>query len=466
MREEPPLTPTSSIPVPQGWASSLEELLAVGRGKRQELPRSAHAFAPATGRDPIALLEASNSRRLPELVPIRHGRMAASPFAFFRGAAAVMAHDLASQPHTGLMVQACGDAHLLNFGLFATPERNLVFDLNDFDETHPAPWEWDVKRLATSAILAARQNRLAPSQCQQVARTCLGAYRRHLHTYVRKGPLEVWYARVDAAQLLQEAPSAAERRRREVLIARAQRRDHAHTLPKITTLENGRCRFLDQPPWLSHAVAQPGWQHRALGYLHDYCASLPLERQTLVRRYRLEDMVNKVVGVGSVGLRCYLLLAVAPQGETLILQAKEAQRSVLEPYTAPSPFQHMGERVVSGQRLLQSSSDLFLGSYRSSVSGREYYIRQLRDQKLAFPLLEMKAESLSAYVELCGRTLARAHCKGGEAAPIAGYLGSGERFDEACLAFAEAYANQTESDHAALCTAVATGRLQAIREDR
>lgn len=442
-----------------------QERLEVGKRLRTQVPRSAHAHwqPPAGRRDPIDILEESNQGRLSELTPIRYGRMLRSPFTFLRGSAALMASDLATLPSTGIRVQVCGDCHLLNFGLFATPERNLVFDLNDFDETLPAPWEWDIKRLAVSFVTAGRDNNHADAESQLAAQTCMRAYREHLRQYSNMNPLEVWYTRLDAETIIALATDEEARKFRRQIAEKARSRVIEHVFPKTTTLVGGRHRFADQPPLLYHP-SEPDWETRIREALEDYRQSLTDDRCRLLDRFRLEDVAIKVVGIGSVGTRCYVALFFSEDNHPLILQVKEARRSVLEPYAGLSLYEHEGERVVAGQRLMQSSSDIFLG-WLKGRQGTDFYVRQLRDMKMSFPIEGMSEVRLQRYAEFCGWTLARAHAKGGDAATISGYLGKGDAFDEAVAEFAVAYADQVERDHAALVEAVATGRVEALAED-
>ena len=352
------------------------ERLAAGKALRERVARESHAAwkAPRQGRDPIAILEASNRGRLQELVPIRHGRMVRTPFTFPRGSAALMAHDLATLPSTGIRVQACGDCHLLNFGAFATPERNLVFDLNDFDETLPAPWEWDLKRLVVSFQIAARDNRLSDASGQRAVMACVRAYREHLRECSKMRPQEVWYQRLDAETLIEAAPDAKGRKFRQQIADRARERVIENLFPKITTQVDGRHRIVDQPPILFH-MAEPDFEERVREAAADYRDSLPDERRVLLARYRLEDIALKVVGIGSVGTRCFIGLLFSEDGHPLILQFKEAVRSVLEPYAGKSAYANQGQRVVVGQRLMQSSSDIFLGWVRGR-RGHDFYVRQ------------------------------------------------------------------------------------------
>ena len=440
------------------------ERLAFGKALREQVPLESHAAwkVPRSGRDSLRVLEDSNRGRLEELVPIRYGRMARSPFTFLRGSAGLMAHDLAVTPTTGVRVQACGDCHLLNFGGFATPERRLVFDLNDFDETLPAPWEWDLKRLAVSFLVAGRDNRLSDGDSVATVLECVRAYREHLRACSRMRPLEVWYQRLDAQTLVKAAPGARERKLRQQIADRARERVLENLFPKITTLVDGRHRLVDQPPILFH-VAEPDFEQRVQEGLADYRESLSDERRVLLDRYRLEDCALKVVGIGSVGTRCYIGLLFSEDGHPLILQFKEAVRSVLEPHAGASAYDNQGQRVVVGQRLLQSSSDIFLGWVRGR-RGHDFFVRQLRDMKMSMPVDGFSAVQLRRYARICGWTLARAHAKSGDAATISGYLGKGDAFDRARGEFALAYADQTRKDHAALVKAIRSGRVKALLE--
>jgi uncharacterized protein (DUF2252 family) len=444
---------------------SREERIQIGKSLRERLPRSSHAIwqPPAAGREPIEIIEASNRGRLQELIPIRYGRMLRSPFTFLRGSAALMAYDLATTPKTDIIVQACGDCHLLNFGFFATPERNLVFDINDFDETLPAPWEWDLKRLVVSFVIAGRDSDLSDQESKAAAIDCARSYREHLREYSRLSPLEVWYTRIGVEQVIEMAPDEKTRKIREQMMTKARERIIEHLYPKIVTQTAGRNRFVDQPPILYH-VNEPDWETLVREGLEDYRQSLPEERRVLFDRYRLEDFALKVVGIGSVGTRCYIALFFSEDNHPLILQVKEACPSVLEPYTAKSQYENQGQRVVTGQRLMQSSSDIFLG-WTQGRRGNNFYLRQLRDMKFSLPIEGVSAAQLQRYAEFCGWTLARAHAKSGDAATISGYLGKGDQFDLALGEFAIAYAEQTERDHAALVEAVKTGRVEALVEE-
>ena len=444
---------------------SREDCLAAGKALRESVPRSSHAAwkAPAERRDPIEILEESNRDRLPELVPIRYGRMLRSPFTFLRGSAGLMAYDLATTPTAGLRVQACGDCHLVNFGLFATPERNLVFDLNDFDETLPAPWEWDLKRLAVSLAVAARDSKLSDADAREIVLECVCAYRERLREYSRMSPLEVWYTRLDMESIIAMAPDEKAKQVRKSLSQKARQRVIEHLFPKIAAKAGRGHRLVDQPPILFH-VTEPGFEEAVREGFADYRESLSDERRILFDRYRLEDFALKVVGIGSVGTRCFIGLFFDDDNHPLILQVKEACRSVLEPYAGKSHFDNQGQRIVMGQRLMQSSSDIFLGWTRGR-QGKDFFVRQLRDMKFSIPVEGMSAVQFKRYAQFCAWTLARAHAKSGDAATFSGYLGKGDTFDKAMEKFALAYADQNERDHAALVKAVSSGRLEALVEE-
>jgi uncharacterized protein (DUF2252 family) len=432
---------------------------------RRNVPRAEHRTwkVAEAHRDPIDILEKSSGGRLPELVPIRYARMAHSPFAFLRGAAAVMAYDLAGTPVTGLQTQLCGDCHLLNFGLFGTPERQLVFDLNDFDETHPGPWEWDLKRLAASFAVAVRDNHASDDAASDVVAECARSYRRRMREYAGMSPLETWYAKLEWETLIASARGSEAKKFGRQLALQARRRIAEHLFPKIANADGGRHRLIDQPPVLFHVAEQDAGE-RVLDAISQYRLTLPEDRRVLLDRYELEDFAFKVVGVGSVGTRCFIALMISGDADPLLLQFKESGRSVLEPYTRQSGYDHQGQRIVMGQRLMQSSSDIFLGWARGQ-QGNEFYVRQLRDMKLSIPLEQLNVRGMKRYARLCGWTLARAHAKAGDAAAISGYLGRSDRFDRALAAFAVAYADQTVRDHAALVQAIRSGRVDALSEE-
>jgi uncharacterized protein (DUF2252 family) len=446
-----------------------------GRAARKAAPRSSHAgFEPAPGRtDPVETLERQARTRVPELVPIRYGRMLASPFAFYRGAAAIMAEDLAGTPRSGLQVQCCGDAHLSNFGLFASPERRLVFDLNDFDETHPGPWEWDVKRLAASLLIAAQSNDYRGKDRRAVVLDCVGTYREAMAQFAGMRNLEVWYARVEVESVLEQFASQFKPRQvkdTRKAMAKAQTRDSMSAFAKLTEVVDGEVRIIDQSPLIVpiDRIAQGAERTRLRKDLRRllgvYSASLPLDRRRLLDQFEIADVARKVVGVGSVGTRAWIALLLGPIGvDPLFLQLKEAQPSVLEPHTGASEFANAGERVVVGQRLMQASSDILLGWMRvDELAGeKDYYGRQLKDWKGSAEIERMAPDGMAAYGRLCGWTLARAHARTGDRVAIAAYLGSGDGFDRAILAFAEDYAEQNRRDHRALQAAVDNGRITA-----
>jgi uncharacterized protein (DUF2252 family) len=410
--------------------------------------------------DPIAILERSNEFRVPELVSIRFGRMMASPFTYFRGAPAVMAADLATTTSSGIIVQACGDAHLLNFGLFATPERNLAFDVNDFDETHPAPWEWDVKRLCTSLVIAAREDQCTAEMTAEAARTAAREYRAHMLEFSQMGRLDVWYERIDIQRIAEASQEFATAF--EPMLKKAHRHTSQGALPKLTEVVDGRRKLIDEPPLIVHGrdIEDPF----VLGAIRHYRESLEPERRVLFDHYQLVDIARKVVGVGSVGARAFVVLFVGRDGaDPLFLQLKEAMPSVLAPYVPGFTFEHQGERVVHGQRLMQAASDVFLGwTDNADGQNRHYYVRQLRDMKLSADVGSMTPTQLVEYGMVCGWTLARAHAKTGDSPQIAGYLGDDDEFDKAMVEFAVAYADQNEADYSAFTRAVNTGRLFAI----
>jgi uncharacterized protein (DUF2252 family) len=412
--------------------------------------------------DPVDVLIASNAARMPELVPIRIGRMLASPFAFLRGSAAVMAGDLATTPRTGSMVQLCGDAHLLNFGVFASPERRLVFDLNDFDETYRGPWEWDVKRLAASFVIASRENGYTEATCRDMARTVAWEYRRMIRAYAGMRALQVWYAAIPIETIIKRVERARDHGELAISIDEARRRDHIRALGKLSIKQPGGGWLIrDRPPLLRRLPADDPGRAILPALYAAYLRSLAPDRRILVEKHRLLDVALKVVGVGSVGTRCYIALLAGPAGGPLILQVKEATTSVIAPYVRGRRYRHQGLRVVTGQRIMQAVSDSFLGWTISPITGTEYYVRQLHDMKYGIDIGGLRAPGMRLYAEVCAWALARAHARSGNPAEIAGYLGAGANFDVAIAAFGVAYADQTERDHAALVVAVKAGRIAA-----
>lgn len=442
--------------------SSRKERYAAGKALRQACPRRTHAETPKRDRDPVAMVEDADKGRLANLIPVRHGRMMESPFAFFRGTANIQAADLAAgPPPSGITVQACGDSHLVNFGGFATPERELVFDVNDFDETFPAPWEWDLKRLTASVVLAGRWRSLSDADAQDAAQRAARAYRTAMTRYADCKTMDVWYDKLSMTELRDEfrLDKMTEAEIQEVTDRAS---DHAaeQVFHKLVDTEDGPPRIIDQPPLLYHPTGKQKSIWTTTGpYLKQYRDSLSADRQALFDRWTPVDVAFRVVGVGSVGTRCLVLLMMADQDDPLFLQIKEARASVLAPYVAAKPFDNQGQRVVVGQRLMQSASDVFLGWGRNA-DGTDFYIRQLRDMKTSFDITRMGARLLSSYADLCGRALARAHAKGGDPAMIAGYLGAGEAMDEAMARYAAAYADQVEADYHLFARAVRSGRLQ------
>jgi uncharacterized protein (DUF2252 family) len=446
-------------------ADLADERREAGRALRAVVPRSAHDewTAGAGRRDPVAVLEDQAATREPDLVPIRYARMAESPFAFFRGAAAVMAMDLATTPVTGLQVQACGDAHVTNFGQFATPERNLIFDINDFDETLPGPWEWDVKRLCASLAVVARGHGFSSSKCDGVVTTAARTYRQCLADSARLRALDIWYDRIHIDQVISHFP----RRYRPLVerdVARSRRKTHLRAVAKLTATTGGEVGFVEDPPLLVHLDNTEFDMDDVAPMIESYRASLSDDLRTLFDRYRLVDVARKVVGVGSVGTRCWITLFEGPSrpdGDHLILQIKEAPPSVLQPYVAEAAPEHQGHRVVTGQRLTQAASDIFLGWTQGPRSGRHYYVRQLWDFKGQGDPLKMDLSNLTYYGALCAWALARAHARTGDPAQLSGYLGNGSRFDRSMAVFSAAYARTSEQDHAALVEAIASGRVEA-----
>lgn len=459
--------PAAPTPMLDPAHRSHAEHETVGKALRQTVSRDSHAKwkKPADRVDPITFLQASDAERLPDLVPIRWGRMLASPFAFYRGSAGLMAADLAKTPTTDLRVQACGDCHLMNFGGFATPERSIIFDMNDFDETLPAPFEWDVKRLAASFVLAARSLGFSDAKGREAAETAARNYRKRLREFAEMHPTEVWYARLTADDLIETLPK---NKRKEVLdrIEKALDRSGSEMdFPKLGQVVGGQPSIRDAPPLLFHpeVTRLPAFKGVIDAMLAQYRETLSEDRRTLLDRYRPMDAAIKVVGIGSVGRRCWILLMMSTSNEPLFLQFKEAAASVLEPFAGASAYPHHGQRVVMGQRLMQPTSDIFLG-WVTGANGVHFYVRQLRDAKIK-PLIEtFDEEMLDLFAKSCGTVLARAHAKAGGVSQISGYLGSGEDFDEAMGRFGIAYADQAERDHAALKAAVRQGKVRIMQE--
>jgi uncharacterized protein (DUF2252 family) len=459
---------TTEHPVPGLPKLSAADVSAAGKRLRDMVSRQVQGLwkRPSDREDPLDLLRDSDVGRQPHLLPIRYGRMLQSPFTFYRGAAAVMAADLAKTPATGIRVQACGDCHLLNFGGFATPERNILFDINDFDETSPAPWEWDVKRLVASFVLAARSNSMTDDDGRAAAVACARNYREHLDKYSKMSPLEIWYERITAEDIVSLLSDAGVKTRIRKRIAKAKGKTGSEIdYPELAGMVGGHIRIHDSPPLIFHpAEAQAkDFQSFMDENIAAYRKSLADDRRALLDRYQVVDAAMKVVGIGSVGTRCAIALMMSVANEPLFLQFKEARKSVLERYAGKNPYPHHGQRVVMGQRLMQPATDVFLG-WITSTRGLHGYVRQLRDAKIK-PLVEtFDAEMLKAFGQACGWVLARAHAKAGSPIRISGYLGSSDTFDEAMGKFAVAYADQTERDHAALKAAVRAGKIKVHLE--
>jgi uncharacterized protein (DUF2252 family) len=457
------------------------ERAARGKEARAAVPRDSHAvFDPPPGRpDPISLLEEQAKSRVPELVPVRRGRMMVSPFTFYRGAALPMASDLAATPVSGLAVQACGDAHLSNFGIFGSAERRLVFDVNDFDETLPGPWEWDVKRLAASLEVAARGNGFPVKDRRGIVTAAVARYRQAMRAFAGMTNLDVWYAHADMDDLRAQFDAQLKERQRKMVdkgLAKARTRDSMQEVAKLTRIVDGRPRIIADPPLLVPVTDLlpkeqdlAAFQAQLKDLIAKYRRTLETDRRFLLETYEVADMARKVVGVGSVGTRCWIILMLGrDESDPLFLQVKEAQASVLSPFAGASKYTNMGQRVVAGQRLMQASSDIFLGWQRTEAGldgqQRDFYVRQLRDWKYSIDIETLVPSGMRIYGELCGWTLARAHARSGDRIAIAAYLGGSDVFDKAITKFAAAYADQNERDHKSLVDAVASGRLTAERD--
>ncbi len=436
----------------------------VGRAMRVQTPRESHAeftLDKKGRRDPIQLLMESSEGRIQNLIPIRYGRMVSSAFAFFRGAASIMASDLHETPSSNYAVQSCGDCHLMNFGAFATPERNIVFDINDFDETFPAPWEWDLKRLAASFAIASRNNGHKRSDGRKAVVRMVQCYRDKLRELSEMKTLEAWYSYLDYEELIELTSDSQLKKRRKKILAKAMGRDSLAEFVKLAHVIDGEPKIRDQPPLIYHeeGCETPEYQAKIKNSLERYRESLPVERRVLLDRYELVDNAIKVVGVGSVGTICGIVLFFAAEKDPLFLQVKEARQSVLEPYSDFKSIESNGARVVTGQKLMQAASDLFLGHYINS-DGRHFYVRQLRDVKVS-PLVEIYSpENMLCYARNCGWALARAHARSGDPAIISGYIGKGDDFPNAVAQFADIYLDQNEKDHERLKDAVKQGLIE------
>jgi uncharacterized protein (DUF2252 family) len=456
-------------------AATPEERAATGKTAREKVPRSSHGQweSPANREDPVDLLEGQAKTRVPELVPIRYGRMLASPFTFFRGAAAIMAMDLANTPDSGLRVQACGDAHLSNFGIFAAPDRRLVVDVNDFDETLPGPWEWDLKRLAASFEIAGRDRDFTPAETRAAVLRAVRAYREAMREFATMGNLDVWYARLDVETLLAELATVANPKELKAVqknVAKAEQKNSLKAFDRLVREVDGEPRFMSDPPLLvpGRELVSADQLELVEGRLREllgsYRESLKGDRRHLFDSYRFVDLARKVVGVGSVGTRAWVVLMMGRDGrDPLLLQAKEAEASVMEPYVGASEFGNHGERVVEGQWLMQAASDILLGwlpAIGMDDRNRDFYVRQLWDGKRSIEVETLPPKGLEIYGRVCGWTLARAHARSGDRIAIAAYVGKGETFDEAIADFSERYADQNELDYAELAGAAKSGRIE------
>jgi uncharacterized protein (DUF2252 family) len=456
--------PSSFAPRP-----SRAELIALGKAMRDKCPRSSHAVwkPPQDRPDPVRLIEISNEGRIPELIPLRHGRMLQSPFTFYRGGALNMAVDLAGTPATGYRVQACGDAHLGNFRCFATPERRVIFDIHDLDETLPAPWEWDIKRLAASFVLVCRANGFSERRAQEAVLTCVQSYREHMAEFSKMRALKVWYASFEAEKLFANIKDADIRTGAEKRLAKAKAVcAFEDDFPKLADTSSGTPALKNNPPILYHHIERGEKEFYATiaNVFALYWESLADDRRVLLDRFRLKDMAIRVVGVGSVGTVCSVALMMASAKDPLFLQVKEARPSVLEAFAGKSIYANHGQRVVQGHRLMQSASDIFLG-WTQEKSGRHFYVRQLRDMKIKFRVEQFSPAKMIQFADWCGGTLARAHARSGEPAVISGYLGKTDTFDRAIAAFAVDYADQVERDYESFTKAVHDGRLETRVEN-
>jgi uncharacterized protein (DUF2252 family) len=467
-RTRPSAPPTTETPY-----LSAGERRAKGKALRDRVPRASQTGwkAPKGRRDPVELLSESNAGRVQSLIPIRFGRMSASPFAFYRGSAALMAADLATTPASGLRVQACGDAHLMNFGGFATPERNVIFDINDLDETLPAPFEWDLKRLAASVVIAAQHLRLSDSDAARVAMDVVREYRERMANYASMRALDVWYDRIDLQRYEDrtgdsDVVQAVRKRLAERIEAEKRKSVPDYLYPKFVSREGGKPRIKDEPPLIFHPTEEqmPGVVSGFAEPLASYRESMSEHTRTLFDRFHFFDMAFKVVGVGSVGTTCGIALFMAADDDPLFLQVKEARASVLEPYAGKSLHANHGQRVVVGQRIMQTATDVFLGWTRGK-NGRDFYVRQLRDMKLSAIVEDWDTGILRQYSRMCAHALARAHARSGDAAMIAGYMGSGQTFDDAIGEFAVEYADQNSNDYRAFIKAIRAGRITAMVEN-
>jgi uncharacterized protein (DUF2252 family) len=457
---------------------TVAEREAAGRAARERAKRSSHKLLGELDRDPVALLKQNSEGRVPNLVPLRYGRMIVSPFTFFRGSAILQAHDLAQVQNTGMAMQICGDGHLLNFGGFATPERQLVFDLNDFDEVATGPWEWDLKRLVASLVVAARHMRYSRGVAEELVMAAVTSYRDRMRQYAEFGALELWYDRITFDRMVETALTPEGRRLIRRGMEKAAGRTHESMLEKLAYRNGDHWTIRDAPPALFHVhgpnslyehednwLTHPDWRSLIAPTYEAYLKTMAPDRRELLEHFEIQDLVFKVVGVGSVGTRCLVMLLVDHHGKPLFLQLKEARRSVISQYYKSAPYKHEGARVVQGQRLLQAASDLFLG-WSTGPAGRHFYFRQLRDMKLSVELELLDSTLLAGYARLCGWAMARAHAKSGNAAiEIAAYIGRSDQFAEALTGYAADYADQVERDYDAFIKAARSGEIVARSDE-
>lgn len=445
---------------------TIAERMAIGKARREQCARSllSSLAAPSPRRDPLAILRKDSAGRIPDLIPIRYGRMLPTPFAFYRGAAAVMMEDIGRLPRTGIDTQLCGDCHIRNFGGFASPEQTLLFGINDFDQTLPGPFEWDVKRLAASIVVAAREEGVSEKNCIAAASAAARTYRERMAEFARMDVMDIWYFRIAAQELERGASNGKTRQKWRALIDKAGQRTSEMTFQKLAKIVDGIPRITEQPPMIYHLPDVQHFEREVRTHFEHYLKSLPEERRVLLDWFKLVDVAAKVTGVGSVGLRCAIALLMAGADDPLLLQLKEARPSVLEPFGAKVRYKNQGLRVVMGQHLMQAASDIFLGWFREPDLKADFYVRQFNDMKFSLDSAEFSAQDFVDYAQVCGWELARAHAKAGDAAMISGYLGNGDVFDKAIAKFAVAYADRTEGDHQVLVDAAKTGKIKATVE--
>lgn len=470
-KESEPASRKGSAPKTAYAARPYAEQYAAGKALRTTCPRTSHAAwkAPAGRRDPVELVLESEKERIPHLLPLRHGRMARSAFTFYRGAALTMAADLATTPSSSLRVQCCGDAHLCNFGGFGTPERKVIFSINDLDETLPAPWEWDVKRLAASFVVASRDNGIKDSSAKDIVMSCVRSYRESMAEFSQMKTLELWYQSIGVDELVASIKDPAFRKRALARLQKEKARSVAEDIfPKLAEAKGGGHVIKDQLPSIFHAEGHPPGdvQQMVKDTFAGYRNTMPHAVQSLLDRFEIKDAAYKVVGIGSVGTACWVILFMAGEGDPLFLQVKEARASVLEPYAGASVFPNHGQRVVNGYRLMQPASDMFLG-WTQGTAGlrRHFFIRQLRDIKISVRVETFGAPEMDLYAAWCGRALAIAHARSGNSALLSGYMGKSDTFDQAIASFSMAYADQNEKDHAALKRAIKQGKVKAVFEE-